>query len=129
MSGLEWIVEAFGCDAGALVNQERLEELFRLIVEELDLHPLGKTAWHEFPNTGGVTGVSLLRESHITVHTFPEYESLCLNVFCCRPRRATDFEALLKIGFHPVRVHVREVERPYQQRVDPGHEQPSGELS
>jgi S-adenosylmethionine decarboxylase len=114
MSGLEWIVEAFGCDARALVNQERLEELFQLIIRELDLHPLGKTAWHQFPGTFGITGVSLLRESHITCHTFPEYESLCLNVFCCRPRLAADFEAMLKIGFDPLRVSVRQVERPYQ---------------
>jgi S-adenosylmethionine decarboxylase len=114
MNGREWIVEAFGCDARALIDQHRLEELFRLIVAAMDLHPLDKTNWHQFPNTGGITGVSLLRESHITCHTFPEYESLCLNVFCCRPRPAGDFEALLKTGFAPSRVSVRQVERPYQ---------------
>jgi len=43
MSGLEWIVEAHGCDAAALINQDRLEELFQLIIRELDLHPLGKS--------------------------------------------------------------------------------------
>jgi S-adenosylmethionine decarboxylase len=114
MSGLEWIVEAHGCDTAALMNQDRLEELFRRIVAAMDLHPLGKTSWHQFPNTGGITGVSLLTESHLACHTFPEYESLCLNVFCCRPRLAVDFEALLKIGFAPTRVSVRQVERPYQ---------------
>ena len=114
MNGLEWIVEAHGCDAAALINQDRLEDLFRLIVTAMDLHPLGKTSWHQFPNTGGITGVSLLTESHLACHTFPEYESLCLNVFCCRPRLAADFEALLKIGFAPARVSVRQVERPYQ---------------
>jgi S-adenosylmethionine decarboxylase len=91
-----------------------LEELFRLIVAAMDLHPLGKTSWHQFPNTGGITGVSLLTESHLACHTFPEYESLCLNVFCCRPRPSADFEALLKIGFAPARVSVRQVERPYR---------------
>jgi S-adenosylmethionine decarboxylase len=114
MNGLEWIVEAYGCEAAALVSQVRLEELFRLIVAEMDLHPLGKTSWHQFPNTGGITGVSLLTESHLACHTFPEYESLCLNVFCCRSRQAADFEALLGIGFAPARVSVRQVERPYQ---------------
>src|ERR1700722_11666787 len=99
MNGLEWIVGAHGWDAPAPINPAPPEELFRLIVTAMDLHPLGKTSWHQFPNTGGITGVSLLRESHITCHTFPEYESLCLNVFCCRPRQSGDFEALLKIGF------------------------------
>jgi S-adenosylmethionine decarboxylase len=114
MNGLEWIVEAYGCETAALISRDRLEELFRSIIDAMDLHALGKTSWHQFPNTGGITGVSLLTESHLACHTFPEYESLCLNVFCCRPRQAADFEALLKIGFAPARVSVREVERPYQ---------------
>src|ERR1700688_1512066 len=114
MSGLEWIVEAHGCDAAALINQDRLEELFQLIVDAMDLHPLGKTSWHQFPNTGGITGVSLLTESHLACHTFPEYGSLCLNIFCCRPRNGVDFEALLKKELGAAKVFVREVERPYQ---------------
>ena len=91
MSGLEWIVEAHGCDVGGADRPRRLEELFRLIVAAMDLHPLGKTNWHQFPDTGGITGVSLLTESHLACHTFPEYCSLCLNVFCCRPRPGRRF--------------------------------------
>jgi S-adenosylmethionine decarboxylase len=85
MSGLEWIVEAHGCDPAALADAGRWRNCFRAD-RALDLHPLGKTSWHQFPNTGGITGVSLLTESHLACHTFPEYGSLCLNVFCCRPR-------------------------------------------
>lgn len=114
MSGLEWIVEAHGCDAAALSDLDRMQELFRHLVAALDLHPLGKSNWHQFPNTGGITGVSLLSESHLACHTFPEYGSLCLNLFCCRPRPGTDFEALLKDEFGAARVSVRQVERPYQ---------------
>jgi len=114
MSGLEWIVEAHGCDAAALSDLGRMQELFRRLVAALDLHPLGKSNWHQFPNTGGITGVSLLSESHLACHTFPEYGSLCLNLFCCRPRPGTDFEALLKNEFGAARVSVRQVERPYQ---------------
>ena len=43
MNGLEWIVEAHGCDPAALAQQGRLEELFELIVVAMDLHALGKT--------------------------------------------------------------------------------------
>ena len=114
MSGLEWIVEAHGCDAGALSDQRRLEHLFDALVGKLDLHPLGEAKWHQFPNTGGITGVSLLSESHIACHTFPEYGSLCLNIFCCRPRAGTDFEALLQQELGAARVSVRQVDRPYQ---------------
>jgi S-adenosylmethionine decarboxylase len=114
MSGLEWIVEAHGCNPAALRDQHRLEQLFEALVGRLNLHPLGKTNWHQFPHTGGITGVSLLSESHIACHTFPEYGSLCLNIFCCRPRAGTDFEALLQQELGAVRVSVRQVDRPYQ---------------
>jgi S-adenosylmethionine decarboxylase len=114
MSGLEWIVEAHGCNSAALSDQRRLERLFDALVGKLDLHPLGKTNWHKFPNTGGITGVSLLSESHIACHTFPEFGSLCLNIFCCRPRPDTDFEALLKQELGAQHVFVRRVDRPYE---------------
>jgi S-adenosylmethionine decarboxylase len=114
MSGLEWIVEAHGCDPAALADAGRLEELFHALIRALDLHPLGKTNWHQFPGTGGITAVSLLTESHLACHTFPEYGSLCLNVFCCRPRPAMDFAALLKKELGAVQVSVRQVDRPYQ---------------
>jgi S-adenosylmethionine decarboxylase len=115
VTGIEWIIEAHGCDAAALRDQSRLEDLFRSIVAAMDLHPLGKASWHQFPNTHGITGISLLTESHLACHTFPEYQSLCLNVFCCRPRPAADFESLLKIAFDTARVSVRQVDRPYQE--------------
>jgi len=114
MSGLEWIVEAHGCDSAALADARRLEELFDTLIRALDLHSLGKSNWHKFPGTGGITGVTLLTESHLACHTFPEYGSLCLNIFCCRPRPAMDFDALLKKEFGALRVVVRQVERPYQ---------------
>jgi S-adenosylmethionine decarboxylase len=114
MSGLEWIVEAHGCNPGSLADLHALEALFGALIGELHLHPLGKTNWHQFPNTGGITGVSLLSESHLACHTFPEYGSLCLNIFCCRPRAGADFEALLKRDFGASKVWVRQVERPYQ---------------
>jgi S-adenosylmethionine decarboxylase len=114
MSGLEWIVEAHGCNPTSLTDLHRLQDLLRALVGELNLHPLGKTNWHQFPHTGGITGVTLLSESHIACHTFPEYGSLCLNIFCCRPREGADFEALLKREFAAERVCVRKVDRPYQ---------------
>src|SRR5574340_1436437 len=111
MSGLEWIVEAHGCDPAALSDQSRLEHLFGTLVGQLHLHPLGKTSWHQFPHTGGITGVSLLSESHIACHTFPEYGSLCLNIFCCRPRPGADFEELLRQELSATKVCVRKVDR------------------
>src|SRR6201996_3118766 len=112
--GIEWVVEAHGCDPAALSRLDKLRDLFTYLIETIGLPPVREAAWHQFPGPGGITGVHLLAESHLACHTFPEYGSLCLNIFCCRPRPATDFNALLKKEFGASSVVIRQVERPYQ---------------
>ena len=117
MSGCEWIVEAHGCDASALTEIARLEAVFARIIEGMRLHPVDASAWHQFPGTGGVTGVRMLSESHIACHTFPESRSLCLNVFCCKPRPEWDFETCLKQELGASLVQVRRIDRPYHDQA------------
>ena len=114
MSGIEWVVEAHGCEASTLVELAKLRHLFEALIEGLALHPVGVANWHQFPGAGGITGLQLLEESHLACHTFPEFGSLCLNVFCCRPRPQADFATLLKQDFGAGSVQVRQIERPYQ---------------
>jgi S-adenosylmethionine decarboxylase len=119
MNGIEWIVEAHGCSPDSLRELAALRALFDEIIRGLDLRPIGETNWHQFPGTGGVTGLCLLSESHLACHTFPEFGSLCLNVFCCRPRADWDFDANLKQMFSASSVCVRRMLRPY---VSPNQE-------
>lgn len=117
MNGTEWLVEAGGCDPARLCDREPLVALFDEIVRDLTLHVVGTPAWHVFPGAGGITGVYLLAESHLTVHTFPEYGSLCLNLFCCRPRAEWDFRRGLAQHLGATDVTVRRVERSYAESV------------
>jgi S-adenosylmethionine decarboxylase len=111
MNGIEWVVDAHGCDPQALRNPELLRELFERIIAGLRLRPIGGTQWHQFPNTGGITGLCLLAESHLACHTFPEFGSLCLNLFCCVVREAWNFEGELTAAFGAASVSVRTVVR------------------
>ncbi len=113
MSGCEWIVEAHGCGAAPLADLSCLQALFIDLVKGMHLRPVADAVWHQFPGAGGITGLTLLSESHIACHTFPEYGSLCLNVFCCVPRPAWDFTEYLTRCFGASRVAVRLIERPY----------------
>lgn len=113
MSGCEWVVEAYGCPAVSLTDLSRLRRLFEAIVCDLKLRTVGDAVWHQFPGAGGVTGLLLLAESHLACHSFPEYGSLCLNLFCCVPRAEWEFAAYLKREFGAESVRVRRIDRPY----------------
>ena len=113
MYGTEWIVDAQGCGAQSLRSLDKLDELFRQIISDLDLRTIGETRWHQFPDTAGITGLCLLSESHLACHTFPEFGSLCLNLFCCVPRPRWGFEFHLSRLFAAQSVLVRQVNREY----------------
>jgi S-adenosylmethionine decarboxylase len=113
MNGTEWIVEAYGCSPCALRDLSTVQCLFDSVIHDLALRPAAPFQWHQFPEPGGITGLCLLSESHLACHTFPEFESLCLNLFCCVPRAEWDFEFHLKKVFAAQSVSIRRLVRPY----------------
>ena len=116
LSGREWIIDAHGCDPTILRDVRRLNDLFSRLVVELALTPVLAPVWHTFPYPGGVTGFIVLAESHVACHTFPEFGSICVNVFCCRPRPDRDLAALVADVLGATSTRVRSVERAYGPR-------------
>jgi S-adenosylmethionine decarboxylase len=111
-NGLEWLVDARGCDAAALRDAVALGRVFSRAVEELGLHPLEAPRFHVFPAPGGVTGMLMLSESHLTCHSFPETGFVAFNLYCCRPRPEWDWAARLRELVGARDVQVRRVMRP-----------------
>jgi S-adenosylmethionine decarboxylase len=109
--GAEWIVDAHGCDPGALRSRDALAEVFARAVRELGLHPAADAVWRVFPGEGGITGLLLLTESHLACHTFPERGFAAFNLYCCRPRDEWDWTARLQEALGARAVSIRRVDR------------------
>jgi S-adenosylmethionine decarboxylase len=63
---------------------------------------------HHFTPNGGISGVAVLAESHISVHTWPERGYAAFDVFMCgdaRPEKAVD---VIRDAFKPARLSVSE---------------------
>ncbi len=66
---------------------------------------------HHFTENGGVSGVAVLAESHISIHSWPEREYAAVDIFMCgetEPHRAID---VLRDAFRPARVEIGEHHR------------------
>lgn len=127
--GTEWLVDASGCRAETLREVEALRGLFDRIISELNLRVVGEQMWHRFPSPGGVTGLALLTESHLACHTYPEFQTATINLYCCRERPAWPWAERLTemLGAEKVRVRVshRVVDERHAIEHEPALEQES----
>jgi S-adenosylmethionine decarboxylase len=127
--GTEWLIEASGCDAGALRDPGRLRAVFARAVEELGLRVLGEPLWHKFDGEGGVTGLAMLTESHLACHTYPEFRVAAFNLYCCRERPEWPWADRLGEMLGATDVRVRSVSRETRGARDAGPELSQPELS
>ncbi|PCJ38409.1 MAG: adenosylmethionine decarboxylase [Cellvibrionales bacterium] len=67
--------------------------------------------FHKFGDQGGVTGVLILAESHITVHTWPEYAYAAFDIFMCGEARPRDAAAVIAARFPAAQVEIKAVDR------------------
>jgi len=66
---------------------------------------------HRFTPSGGITGVAVLAESHISIHTWPECAYAAIDVFMCgeaRPHKAVE---VLRSAFSPESLTISEHRR------------------
>jgi len=68
------------------------------------------THCHPFTG-GGVSGVAVLSESHISIHTWPEHGFAALDVFMCGKCDPLDTLPVLRRAFEPGAVDVQEILR------------------
>jgi len=97
-------------DADNLDNQPLMESALRQAVEVsgatlLHIH------LHQFTPGGGISGVAVLAESHISVHTWPERHFAAFDIFMCGDTRPERTIPVLDAAFNPEKLHIKELQR------------------
>jgi len=82
--GIHVIADLVKIDSEMLKDESLLRQL---MIESLKVSGATFVAdrFHTFDGGGGVTGVIILSESHISIHTYPEYGYAALDYFTCGP--------------------------------------------
>jgi S-adenosylmethionine decarboxylase len=63
---------------------------------------------HSFGEEAGITGVAILAESHISIHTWPEIKYVALDVFMCGMCNPHHALPALRLAFTPIKEHITE---------------------
>ena len=90
--GRHLLADLSGVAPERLSDPDALEALLRAAARAAGSTVLGGH-FHPFGPGQGVTGVLLLAESHLSIHTWPEHGFAALDVFMCgsaRPELAVD---------------------------------------
>lgn len=93
--GTHIICELSGCDARVLTSLGRVRSIMIAAAKEANAEIL-KVAFHRF-HPQGVSGVVVIAESHLSIHTWPESGYAALDFYTCGdhtdPRRACEYAA------------------------------------
>ncbi len=88
----------------------RIEKILLAAVKEAKSTPL-QAVVHKF-SPHGITGVVLLAESHIAVHTWPEINYVAVDIFTCgrksMPEKALEY---LQKAFQPKKIVIKKINR------------------
>ncbi|GAB3375732.1 adenosylmethionine decarboxylase [Spongiibacter taiwanensis] len=104
-AGTHLIIDLWG--ASHLDDIPRMEQAFLDCVRECGATLLHIHMHHFTPN-GGISGVAVLAESHISVHTWPERDYAAFDVFMCGDAKPELAVGILQKAFNPSRVEVGE---------------------
>jgi S-adenosylmethionine decarboxylase len=108
-TGLHLIVE-FWKNKVDIEDPKKIEEILIQAALKAKSTPLA-VKLHKF-NPHGISGVCLLAESHISIHTWPEKKYIAFDIFTCG-KKSMPYKALeyLKKIFQPEEVQVIEIKR------------------
>jgi S-adenosylmethionine decarboxylase len=108
--GHHYIVEGSGCNPDVISRVEQVEQVLVRAAEVADVQ-IWAISFHRF-RPMGVSGVVVISESHLSVHTWPEVGYVALDIFTCGDRAKPEaaVQHALK-AFGATNMHITEVTR------------------
>jgi S-adenosylmethionine decarboxylase len=109
-NGMHLLADLYGITPENLGDADAIERLLRHGAEVVGATIL-HSYFHTFGSGQGITGVVLLAESHISIHTWPEYGFAAADIFMCGnavPQRALD---VIEAALRPTRTSIQSVAR------------------
>ncbi|WP_410499223.1 adenosylmethionine decarboxylase [Chitinibacter sp. S2-10] len=101
MIGRHLIADFHGCPADLLADPAQIAAVM-LSAAQAGQASVLQQHFHHFGAGQGVTGMLLLKESHISIHTWPEHGFAAIDLFMCGAANAEAALAVLRDALMPL---------------------------
>ena len=109
--GRHVLADLSGIAAEKLTSCDAIDRLLRAAADAAGAHVL-HSHFHSFGPGQGVTGVALLAESHISIHTWPEHGFAAADIFMCGDAQPELALRVLQAALAPATCQIQTIERP-----------------
>ncbi len=115
MFGPHLMIDGSKCNTQKLADRKLIEQILNDYPRAIGMTKIGGPYMFEYqapdPEYSGVSGLVVIAESHIAIHTFPELDYFTMDIFSCR-----NFDHELAIQYIKDALDVQEMDRILLQR-------------
>ena len=104
--GDQIIVDFFYCDKTIINDNKKVLQMIEQIILQMNLVVVNKVI-HEFEGQG-LTACFVLKESHLIIHTWPEFQFLSLDMYTCCDDHEFDIK-MIQEWLHSRRPRIKRV--------------------
>ena len=107
-AGHHYLIDMWNCLY--LEDENKVKDLLKRAAEEAGASVL-QINIHYFGEGQGVSGVAILAESHISIHTWPERNFAAFDIFMCGNTNPESSLNFLKKKFKPRKIEIKKLKR------------------
>ncbi len=119
--GSHLTVDLFGCNVEVLGSIEKITTVLTTLPDDINMTPISGplVKYHQAENEmdSGVTGVIIIAESHISIHTYPKRKFASVDIFSCKEFNVNRAVEFLKQVFSPERVERNVLHRGFKENL------------
>lgn len=103
------LVELFDCDMEALKSKNLLKNLLEKAAKAANV-TIVQSVFHQY-SPQGVTGIVIIEESHLSIHTWPEYGYASVDFYTCGEGVPEKALSVIQEGLRSERAEILMIDR------------------
>lgn len=108
------MVDLYECDEHIIDDMEKIKDIAHSMIKEIKSE-IVEECFHKFQPIG-ITYIAVITTSHFSVHTWPEYGYVAVDIFSCEEELPQVIVEKLKDAFGAQKVIKRQFERDVEGR-------------